>query len=1109
MADKGRIFRISGPVVIAENLKDPKMYNVVKVGEEELVGEIIRLNSGRATIQVYEDTSGLRPGAPVEDTGSQLSVSLGPGLIGSIYDGIQRPLDKIKAKSGDFIARGVNVDPIDLKKKWEFTPTAKSGDKVKPGDIIGEVKETGLVTNRVLVPNGISGRIAHISGGKYNVTESIASVSDGGSSFNITLMQKWPVRVARPVIDKLPPDVPLITGQRIIDTLFPVAKGGTAAVPGPFGSGKCVDKDTLLMMGNGRIVSIEEVYNEGRAKGKLVYENDNEELYDVSGLGNPSALSLNGNKFDIREPKHVYRGKTDSTIKVLTKSGKRVEVTPIHRLFTLSDCAIVEKEAGTIQKGDYLACPRKVSLELSDQKIHLISLLHSKKLFSADENLNARFGVLLKSAIKKGRLPLRFNQYLRVGRPVPLELIHMISGDSLQDPDTIISYHGKRIKVPRVMSPELAEYLGYIIADGNLKNGSYSIRFYNTSKEILDRYAYLARRLFGVEPYIYRHPKTRTSMIAQIDCKALFDSLVSLGVPYKGKAGNASIPELLLKSSDASLTSFIGSYIACDGSVDVDNGRIEIISKSRKIIEQFSFVLLRLGLVSSIGKTRKDGTSRISVKVGGVKEAYKLGAAIRGAKSARFLKIVEGQKTRYSNKDAIPVPGTLKSILKTKGTQNRLMRIGVYPERYLKDSSRICITTLTKIIERLSRWMEVPKELLTLRELSESLFFDEVKAIEWSKVPKDVFDVEIPELHNFVGGHGPLLLHNTVIQHQLAKWSDADVIVYIGCGERSNEMAEILTTFPQLKDPKSGLPLMDRTILIANTSNMPVAARESSIYTGITLAEYYRDMGYNVALMADSTSRWAEALREISGRLEEMPGEEGYPAYLGRKIAEFYERAGRVHVLNGAVGSVTAIGAVSPPGGDTSEPVSQNTLRVTRVFWALDASLANRRHFPSINWLNSYSLYLDDLAKWYDTNIDKGWNEMRSNAMAILQKEAEINEVVQLVGYDALPEKEKEVLDIAKVIREDYLQQSAYDEVDTYSSTKKQYLMLKAILLLDAAEKNAIDKGVTVDQLQKTDAKQKIARMKFAKEDDIQGYFNELKRAIDGIAAMESKAKEG
>ncbi|MCL5434298.1 MAG: V-type ATP synthase subunit A, partial [Candidatus Marsarchaeota archaeon] len=431
----GIIYRISGPVVIAQGLDDPNMYDVVRVGETKLVGEIIKLDGDKAIIQVYEDTSGLKPGEPVENTGTQLSVDLGPGLLGSIYDGIQRPLDKIKEMTGDFISRGINVPPLDLKKKWHFVPKLKAGDKVNGGNVIGELDETSLIRHRVMVPPKLSGKIKSIKEGDYTVDEAVAVLSTESGDIEIKLMQKWPVRIPRPVKDKLPPEIPLITGQRVIDSLFPVAKGGTAAVPGPFGSGK------------------------------------------------------------------------------------------------------------------------------------------------------------------------------------------------------------------------------------------------------------------------------------------------------------------------------------------------------------------------------------------------------------------------------------------------------------------------------------------------------------------------------------------TVIQHQLAKWSDSEIVVYVGCGERGNEMTEILTTFPELKDPKSGKPIMDRTILIANTSNMPVAAREASIYTGITIAEYYRDMGYSVALMADSTSRWAEALREISGRLEEMPGEEGYPAYLGRKIAEFYERAGRVHILGGGVGSVTAIGAVSPPGGDISEPVSQNTLRVTRVFWALDAALANSKHFPSINWLNSYSLY--------------------------------------------------------------------------------------------------------------------------------------------------------
>ena len=586
MAEKGNIYRISGPVVIAHGLESPKMYDVVKVGKMQLVGEIIKINGDDAVIQVYEDTSGLKPGETVENTHRQLSVMLAPGILGSIYDGIQRPLDKIKASSGDFIARGVNVEAVDTKKKWHFVPVAKNGSEVKQGDIIGEVQETGLIKHKVMVPVGMNGKIDKLKEGDYTVTDKICEIiGSTGSKSDVSMLQYWPVRIARPVVEKLPPHIPLITGQRVIDTFFPVAQGGTAAVPGPFGSGK------------------------------------------------------------------------------------------------------------------------------------------------------------------------------------------------------------------------------------------------------------------------------------------------------------------------------------------------------------------------------------------------------------------------------------------------------------------------------------------------------------------------------------------TVIQHQLAKWSESDIVVYVGCGERGNEMTEILTTFPELKDPKTGKPLMDRTILIANTSNMPVAAREASIYTGIALAEYYRDMGYNVALMADSTSRWAEALREISGRLEEMPGEEGYPAYLGRKVAEFYERAGMVKVLNGKIGSITAIGAVSPPGGDISEPVSQNTLRVTRVFWALDASLANRRHFPSINWLNSYSLYMDDLGRWYSENAGKEWVQLRTEMMGILQKEAEINEVVQLVGYDALPEKEKETLDIAKSIREDYLQQSAFDDVDTYTSTKKQYIMLKSIKMMHDAEAKAIDRGVLVEQMQKTTAKEKMARMKFVKEADIDNYFKEFEGSLSDFESIESGNK--
>jgi V/A-type H+-transporting ATPase subunit A len=568
----GVVARVSGPVVSAEGLPGAKMYDVVRVGDLGLVGEVIRLEGAVATVQVYEDTTGLRPGDKVENTGQALSVELGPGLLTSIYDGVQRPLDVLKKNLGDFITRGFVAPALDEKKEWEFTATASVGSEVGPGAILGTVQETALILHKIMVPPDVKGTLTALSSGTYTIRDTIGTVETAKGPRPIALSQKWVVRVPRPVRQKLPPTIPLLTGQRVIDTFFPIAKGGTAAIPGPFGSGK------------------------------------------------------------------------------------------------------------------------------------------------------------------------------------------------------------------------------------------------------------------------------------------------------------------------------------------------------------------------------------------------------------------------------------------------------------------------------------------------------------------------------------------TVTQQQLAKWADSDVVVYVGCGERGNEMTEVLSTFPNLVDPKSKRPLMERTVLIANTSNMPVAAREASVYTGITIAEYYRDMGYDVALMADSTSRWAEAMREISGRLEEMPGEEGYPAYLGRRVAEFYERSGRVVTLSpeGRTGSVTVVGAVSPPGGDFSEPVSQNTLRVTRVFWALDAALASRRHFPSINWLQSYSLYAGDLEPWYRTEIAPDWMTLRQKAVETLQQEAELQDIVQLVGVDALPEREKGVLDVSRMLREDYLQQSAYDEVDTYTSIKKQYRMLRAILSFGEREQEAIAKGSTVAQLQKMPFRQKLSRMKWIAEAELGSAFDAL-----------------
>lgn len=588
MSSKGTIVKVSGPLVIAEGMRDANMFDVVRVSEHKLIGEIIEMHGDKASIQVYEETAGLGPGEPVVSTGVPLSVELGPGLIENMFDGIQRPLEKMREIAGSNITRGIDVTALDRDKKWKFVPTAKKGQKVTGGDIIGTVQETVVVEHRIMVPHGVSGTIEEIKEGEFTVTDTVAVVKkDNGENVNIQMMQKWPVRVGRPYKEKLPPDTPLITGQRVIDTFFPVAKGGVAAVPGPFGSGK------------------------------------------------------------------------------------------------------------------------------------------------------------------------------------------------------------------------------------------------------------------------------------------------------------------------------------------------------------------------------------------------------------------------------------------------------------------------------------------------------------------------------------------TVVQHQLAKWADAEIVVYIGCGERGNEMTDVLTEFPELKDPKTGESLMKRTVLIANTSDMPVAAREASIYTGITIAEYFRDMGYSVALMADSTSRWAEALREMSGRLEEMPGEEGYPAYLASRLAQFYERAGRVINLgsDGREGALTAIGAVSPPGGDLSEPVTQATLRIVKVFWGLDSSLAYRRHFPAINWLLSYSLYLDRLDKWANENVSKEWGTLRADAMRLLQEEAELEEIVRLVGVDALSAGDRLTLEAAKSIREDYLHQNAFHDVDTYTSLNKQFKMLHLIMNFYYLGKNAIEAGVSIKDLFEIPVRERIGRAKYTAEDQVDTAFPkieaELKEQIEALISKE------
>jgi len=708
---RGEIFRVAGPVVTATGIA-PRMYDVIRVGTEGLMGEVIKLAGPRTVIQVYEDTTGLRPGEPVIDTGQPLTVELGPGLLASVYDGVQRPLPILRDRMGDFVRRGLSAPGLDRAKRWEFTPTVKPGMKVGPGSVLGEVAE-GNITHRILLPPTLSGSVKAAKAGSFTVEEPVVTLDDGKP---VPMMQIWPVRQPRPFDAKLMPEIPLITGQRVFDTLFPIAKGGTAAIPGGFGTGKCAVGETPVHLAGGAQVPLCELFSEAHGRRE---EGPQETMIHLS---EPiEVLSLRSGSVRRACATAVYRGRTNALVRVRTRGGREVQVTPVHRLFRARSGAIEEVPAGLLTRGDALAVPT-------------------------------------------------------------------------------------------------------------------------------------------------------------------------------GQGGVAT---------------------------------------------------------------------------------------------------------------------------------------------------------------------------------------DRVEHISLEQGREEVFDLTVPGPQNFVGGERPMFLHNTVSSQQLSKWSDAQIVVYVGCGERGNEMTEVLTSFPELEDPQTGKPLMGRTVLVANTSNMPVAAREASVYTGITVAEYYRDMGYDVSLMADSTSRWAEAMREISSRLEEMPGEEGFPAYLAARLSEFYERCGRVRTLAGNLGSISVIGAVSPSGGDFSEPVTQNTLRIVKVFWALDSKLRERRHFPSVNWLTSYSLYGPFLEGWYRKHVAQDWPELRGWTMEVLQKEAELQEIVQLVGSDALPEEQRLVLEVARMIREFFLQQSAYHPVDTYSPLQRQYQYLAAIRKFSDLAHKAVLNDVPVERITALPSRLSLGRLKF------------------------------
>ncbi len=1104
MTDTGTIVKISGPVVVAEDVPNTRMYDVVRVGELGLVGEIIRIQGRNSTIQVYEDTSGIRPGEKVVNTQRPLSVDLGPGLLSSIYDGIQRPLDLIREASGDFIRRGATASPLNEEKKWDFVPTARIGDNVSAGDIIGTVDETGLINHKIMVPFGVEGTISEIHDGKFTVSETVAVIDTEKGKAEVRLKQEWPVRNARRVKRKLTPNEPLITGQRVIDTFFPVAKGGTVAVPGPFGSGKCVTGDTPVLLGNGSLITIRELFDRESITGLHTRAKDEEFVTPKQPV---ELMSLTGGKLVRSESNLLYKGKSSSVIRVKTRTGREVRVTPVHKLFKIDETGnIVETAAMDLSPGDFIASARDIQIDRRGASIDIYSLGDARVL---DEDVKKYIADLLRKSYSEGisidlpditKYSLSRNEKsvnpklswireicrtMKVSRPKPM----LIVGDRESTP----------VRIPDKVTQELSEFLGYYVSGGYTR-GKGTVVFTNSEDRLLSRFAHLSEKIFGLKGHIEQQNGKTPNVL--INSRILADFLRILGTG--SGAASKRIPDHIMRSGKSAISSFLTAYFIGDGMFSKNTVELDTASKALNL--QLSYALSRFGVMHTLSRKIIDGTAYYRIFVRGMANLEKVARIIKSdhPKVKKVSDYVASKKRTYDSVDIVPVSHTLTNELYRKyTTYPELLDNGIEIHNCIGNDERMGTRTFRKSVEVASNAAGGQMEEVQINELAESLgsiYCDEIVELEEETGPFDVYDVSVPEFgQNFVGGYGGIILHNTVVQHQLSKWADSDIVVYVGCGERGNEMTEILTTFPELQDPRSGRPLMERTVLIANTSNMPVAAREASIYTGITIAEYYRDMGYHIALMADSTSRWAEALREISGRLEEMPGEEGYPAYLGRRLSEFYERSGyaQVQTSGDRNGSVTLVGAVSPPGGDISEPVSQNTLRVTRVFWALDASLASRRHFPSINWLNSYSLYKGELEGWYRKTVSQEWDDRYSEAMSILQKEAELQEIVQLVGYDALPEREKATLDIARIIREDFLQQSAFDEVDTYCSINKQFLMLSAILELGRKQTAAVDKGLGMVQLQGIRVRGKISRMKEVKEEEFQKYYDDVMKEID------------
>ena len=1072
-----------------------KMYEVTQVGEEKLVGEVIKLTGDVAFVQVYESTSGLRPGEPVIGTGQPLSTSLGPGCIGQIYDGLQRPLNVIAEKAGAFITRGVVANSISFDKEWDFVPGVKKGDEIEGGSILGSVQETPLIEHRILAPPTTpKSKVVDVEkSGKYKVDEVVVTTEDkSGKKHDLMLYHRWPVRTPRPIRERLDPEIPLLTGQRVLDSFFPMSKGGTGSIPGAFGTGKCVPAGTPVLLADGNLVPIDELYRRFDPHDEPA-ESTGESLVEARGV---AIVAFDGSRLVKQEISHVYRGVTDRLIRIRTASGRTAYVTPAHRLVSFRpDARFEEKPAGELIVGDFIALPRKIAIEVPSQQVDAYSIearVAEPRVLQSVKDLIRRLSVSegsIKALSEKlGVPPGVLSGYLNgPNRPTTGFVSKLFAFAGLERPEITrvkADASGLTVSIPNVFNEDFGEFLGLLLSDGMIAGKE--IRFFNDDAALLRRFSQLSERLFGLVPTSKRF---RTVNGIVLHSTVIIRLLQGLGYPREHKSRNALVPPIVLKSPEPVVAAFVRAYYLGDGSFS--DGTLEISSESKKLIDGMSYLLSRLGVLYSIMGGKREGRRLI---VSSIKElrnflrSTRIAEAFGSVEKVWALAEFSSKDWSSQTRDLVPIDANLlRASFGRKVVEN-----------YTEGGERLGITKFGELVSLRSSSDLLGRRLRSLATALESVFVDEIESVEIVEEEQVVYDLTVPDFHTFIGGHQPVILHNTVTLHSVAKWADAKVVFHIGCGERGNEMTEVLVEFPELTDPQSGRPLMERTILIANVSNMPVAAREASIYTGVTMAEYYRDMGYDTVLVADSTSRWAEALREISGRLEEMPAEEGYPSYLASRLAEFYERAGRADVLGTPqrTGSITLIGAVSPAGGDFTEPVTSQTIRFVKNFWALDARLAYSRHYPSINWMSSYSGYIESVSKWWAERVDKDWLQVRADAYGILQREDALKEIVRLLGPEALPDEEKLILDVARMIQIGFLQQNAYDDTDAYCSPQKQFVMMKMFVQFHQEALKALRNGVPLAKIRGMQIIAPMLRAKFAIKSEDLGKLEALSRQM-------------